>query len=121
MVSVRFSRSPFAEEKLAEMTKANEELEEELESVEEQVRDLEAKVESLGDKVEELEETVATLEDEKKALHASLQPHDDLVKALTLFLSWLDHPPAGMSSEGIASHLANFRRDLDYALREVSR
>ena len=81
------------EEKLAEMTKAN----------------------------EELEETVATLEDEKKALHASLQPHDDLVKALTLFLSWLDHPPVGMSSEGIASHLANFRRDLDYALREVTR
>lgn len=109
------------EEKLAEMTKANEELEEELESAEERVLQLDAKVEDLEGKVEELEDAIATLKDEKAALEASLEPHDDLVKAVTLFLSWLDHPPAGMSPEAVSGHLGNFRRDLDYALREVTR
>lgn len=109
------------EEKLAEMTKANEELEEELDTAEGRVLELEAKVEDLENKVEELEDAIATLKDEKATLQGSLEPHDDLVKALTLFLSWLDHPPAGMSAEGVAQHLGNFRRDLDYALREVTR
>ena len=97
------------------------ELEEESESLEDTVTALSQQVERLEDQKGDLEDRIDTLEGEKKALAKSLQPYEDLASALTMFLSWLDHPPTGMSPVALAQHLADCRRDLDYALREVTR
>ena len=109
------------EAKVQELEERATELEEEVESLEDSVTALAQQVERLEDEKGELEDRVETLQGEKTALEKSLEPHEDLVAALNVFLSWIDHPPAGMPAEGIASHILQFRRDLDDALREVTR
>lgn len=109
------------EDKVQELEERTTDLEEEVESLEDTVTALAQQVERLEDEKGELEDRVETLEGEKKALEKSLEPYENLVSTLTMYLSWLDHPPTGMSTPTVAQHLAQCRRDLDYALRAVMR
>ena len=109
------------EDKVQELEERATELEEEVESLEDSVTALAQQVERLEDEKGELEERVDALEGEKKALENSLEPYENLVSTLTMYLSWLDHPPTGMAPAAAAQQLAQYRRDLDYALREVTR
>lgn len=109
------------EAKVREQEERTDDLDETVEGLEDTITALQQKLERVEEQKEDLEDRLATLQGEKTALEKSLEPHEDLVAVLNVFLSWIDHPPAGMPAEGIASHILQFRRDLDDALRAVTR
>jgi len=85
------------------------------------MEDLQRRIDILEDQVNELEDSVEELESKVETLEAASIPYDALVASLTSFLSWLDHPPKDMDATSCALYLAQARRDLDHALREVAR
>ena len=102
--------------------------------MEETVEALKQKVEALAERVgdleylkSELEDTLETLRDENETLTGDLESERGfneaartLVAALDIYLSWVDCPPPGMNAEMRKNYLANFRRDLDDARRQVT-
>lgn len=103
-----------------------EELQEIVETLKQQVRELSSRVDDLEYSKAELEDTLETLRDEKDSLAGDLaneralnEAARTLLGALDTYLSWADSPPPGMSPEMRENYLANFRRDLDDARREI--
>lgn len=101
-------------------------MEEIIETLKEEVRGLVKRVEDLEYDKSELEDTLETLRDEKDSLAGDLENERalneaarTLLGALDTYLSWVDCPPPGMNAETRANYLANFRRDLDDARREI--
>lgn len=105
-----------------------------MEGTEEIVETLKKEVHTLGKRVDdleydkaELEDTLETLRDEKDTLTGDLENERALneaarllVRALDTYLSWVDSPPPGMSERDQARYLADFRRNLDDARREIT-
>ena len=95
---------------------------------------MEETVEALAERVgnleylkSELEDTLEILRDENETLTGDLESERGfneaartLVAALDIYLSWVDCPPPGMNAEMRKNYLANFRRDLDDARRQVT-
>lgn len=101
--------------------------EETIEALEKEVSRLVDRVEDLEDENTELQDKVDTLRDEADTLTGELENERDLneaarllVRALDTYLSWVDSPPPGMSERDQARYLADFRRNLDDARREIT-
>jgi len=71
------------------------------------------------DRIDELEGTEGDTQhalNEEKSFNETARR---AISVLNTYLSWLDNPPSNISEDDLKTYIANARRDLDTALREV--
>lgn len=83
-------------------------------------------IDEIRSELDRLETHLETVEEERDALAAKVQAADQaaagvrlLADAIRLYFSWMECPPKDMDAQTYSALRANFRSDVEQALRAV--